>query len=57
MNTQSRNAGLEGIVGTRNWMAPEMLMGEPAAKPADVYAFGMTAYEVTSYFTSLVNKY
>jgi len=35
------------IVGTRNWMAPERLMGGLLKKPCDIYAFGMTLYEVS----------
>lgn len=34
--------------GSRNWMSPERLSGGLARKPADVYAFGMTVYEVSS---------
>ena len=36
-----------GIVGSRNWMAPERLMGGALKKPCDIYAFGMTVYEVS----------
>lgn len=32
-------------------MAPEILAGQPANKPSDIYALAMTAYEVTSLFT------
>jgi serine/threonine protein kinase len=35
-----------GVVGSRNWMAPERLMGSALKKPCDIYAFGMTVYEV-----------
>jgi serine/threonine protein kinase len=37
----------EAIMGTRNWMAPERLMGGLLKKPCDIYAFGMTLYEVS----------
>ena len=45
----SRTARLdkEGIIGSRNWMAPEQLLGGSLKKPCDVYAFGMTLYEVS----------
>ena len=43
--TASANAG--GFAGTRNWMAPEQLMGRSLKKPCDIYAFGMTLYEVS----------
>ena len=36
-----------GVVGSRNWMAPERLMGGALKKPCDIYAFGMTVYEVS----------
>jgi serine/threonine protein kinase len=36
-----------GIVGTRNWMAPEQLLGKSPKMPCDIYALGMTIYEVS----------
>jgi serine/threonine protein kinase len=36
-----------GIVGSRNWMAPEQLLGKSLKKPCDIYGFGMTLYEVS----------
>ena len=36
-----------GIVGSRNWMAPEQLLGKSLKPPCDIYAFGMTVYEVS----------
>jgi serine/threonine protein kinase len=36
------------IAGSRNWMAPEQLMGGVPKKPCDIYAFGMTIYEVST---------
>jgi serine/threonine protein kinase len=35
------------IIGSRNWMAPERLMGRSLKSSADIYAFGMTIYEVS----------
>ncbi|KAJ7191425.1 kinase-like domain-containing protein [Mycena pura] len=32
--------------GSRNWMAPELLMGSLPRTPSDMYAFGMTIYEL-----------
>ena len=32
--------------GSRNWMSPERLQGRTPRKPDDIYAFGMTIYEV-----------
>jgi serine/threonine protein kinase len=39
--TLSRN-----LVGTPDYMAPELLEGAPATFASDVYAFGMTAYQM-----------
>ncbi|KAJ7737305.1 kinase-like domain-containing protein [Mycena metata] len=33
-------------VGSRHWMAPELLNGSRAREASDVYAFGMTLYEL-----------
>jgi serine/threonine protein kinase len=38
------------VAGSPNWMAPECLLGGFPRKPADVYAFGMTIYEVSQFF-------
>jgi hypothetical protein len=35
-----------GIMGSRNWMAPERLLAGSLKKPCDIHAFGMTIYEV-----------
>jgi serine/threonine protein kinase len=40
----SGNAG--NTLGSRNWMAPERLLGGSVQKSSDIYAFGMTVYEV-----------
>ncbi|TFK68136.1 kinase-like protein [Pluteus cervinus] len=34
------------VAGSRNWMSPERLMGGALKKPVDIYAFGMTIYEL-----------
>jgi serine/threonine protein kinase len=39
-----------GIAGSRNWMAPERLLGGSLKQPCDIYAFGMTLYEVSVYY-------
>ena len=36
------------IVGIRDWMAPEQLLGKSLKMPCDIYAFGMTIYQVSS---------
>ncbi|KAJ7920241.1 kinase-like protein, partial [Mycena leptocephala] len=43
------------IIGSRNWMAPELLAGSPPKMPSDIYAFGMTLFELYSGETPLVN--
>jgi serine/threonine protein kinase len=35
------------VVGSLNWMAPEQLLGASLRAPCDIYAFGMTLYEVS----------
>jgi len=44
----TRTTETEGIAvaGSRHWMAPERLMGKSLRKPCDIYAFGITSYEV-----------
>jgi serine/threonine protein kinase len=53
----SRTARPEGggVVGSRNWMAPERLMGGQLKKPCDIYAFGMTLYEVNTFWVVWVS--
>ena len=34
------------VVGSRNWMPPERLLGGSLKRPCDIYSFGMTIYEV-----------
>ncbi|KAJ7467453.1 kinase-like domain-containing protein [Mycena galericulata] len=43
------------VAGSRNWMAPELLAGSPPKMPSDIYAFGMTLFELYSGETPLVN--
>jgi eukaryotic-like serine/threonine-protein kinase len=35
----------EGLIGTRNYMAPEVLAGAPPDASADIYSLGVTLYE------------
>jgi serine/threonine protein kinase len=37
------------VVGSRNWMAPECILGGSSNKPADIYAFAMMIYEVNHF--------
>jgi len=34
------------IMGSRNWRAPELLLGGSLKMPCDIYAFGMALYDV-----------
>ncbi|KAJ6495430.1 kinase-like domain-containing protein [Mycena sanguinolenta] len=43
------------IVGSRNWMSPEVLTGSRYRITSDVYAFGMTLYELHADETPLVS--
>ncbi|KAF7346776.1 Kinase-like protein [Mycena sanguinolenta] len=43
------------IVGSRNWMSPEVLTGSRFRITSDVYAFGMTLYELYADETPLVS--
>src|SRR5882762_1791764 len=42
-----------GLMGSRNRMAPERLMGGSLKKPCDIYVFGMTLHEVSASCVSL----
>ncbi|KAJ6485462.1 kinase-like domain-containing protein [Mycena vitilis] len=46
-DTTNRSLQMGHIVaGSRNWMAPELLAGSSPEMPSDIYAFGMTIYEL-----------
>ncbi|KAJ6523944.1 kinase-like domain-containing protein, partial [Mycena vulgaris] len=44
--TSRTTVGSALIAGSRNWMAPELMAGSLPKMPSDIYAFGMTVYEV-----------
>ncbi|KAJ7108319.1 kinase-like domain-containing protein [Mycena epipterygia] len=46
VNSRTAQLGDAVIIGSRNWMAPELLAGSPPMTRSDIYAFGMTAYEL-----------
>jgi serine/threonine protein kinase len=43
---------MDGLMGSRNWISPERLLGGALKKPCDIYAFGMTLHEVSAYIAS-----
>jgi serine/threonine protein kinase len=46
ITTRTTETEAAAVAGSRHWMAPERLMGKSLRKPCDVYAFGITSYEV-----------
>jgi serine/threonine protein kinase len=46
ITSRTRIGGDAAVPGSRNWMAPELLSGSLPRPPSDIYAFGMTLYEV-----------
>ena len=40
--------GQGNIIGTPNWMAPEILRGEKYMESSDVYSFGVVIWEIMS---------
>ncbi|KAJ7262839.1 kinase-like domain-containing protein [Mycena rebaudengoi] len=48
MTTRTAEHDVDLGAGSRNWMSPERLRGALPKKPSDIYAFGMTIYELFS---------
>lgn len=46
VTSRTATPNARGTAGSRNWMAPELLLGGTPKKPSDIYAFAMTTYEV-----------
>ncbi|KAF7333378.1 Kinase-like protein [Mycena venus] len=46
MTSRTRTARDAPVTGSRNWMAPELLSGSLPRPQSDIYAFGMTIYEL-----------
>ena len=53
----SRDFSADGVrsMGSRNWMAPERLVSGSLKQPCDIYAFGMTMYEVSAWSDYMSN--
>jgi serine/threonine protein kinase len=47
VSRRTKKQDAEVVVGSYNWMAPELLMGGDLEEPCDIYAYGMTIYEVS----------
>ena len=45
-DVNSRSIAGSTLVGSLNWMAPELFKGEILQFPCDVYSFAMTMFEV-----------
>ncbi|KAF9055624.1 kinase-like domain-containing protein [Panaeolus papilionaceus] len=45
VNSRS-SAESTAVVGSQNWMAPELFQGGRPKAPSDMYSFGMTIYEI-----------
>ncbi|KAJ7263394.1 kinase-like domain-containing protein [Mycena rebaudengoi] len=46
ITSRTRSLSDTVVSGSRNWMAPELLSGSLPRMPSDIYAFGMTVYEL-----------
>jgi serine/threonine protein kinase len=47
VNTRVTTAEKSTILGSQNWMAPELVEGGALRFPCDIYALAMTVYEVS----------
>ena len=48
VTTRTTAVDVQSVFGSRNWMSPERLMGKKLRQPSDIYAMGLTIYEVKS---------
>ena len=47
INTRTKKGEASFVAGSRFWMSPERLAGKSLRQPSDIYAFGMTIFEVS----------
>ncbi|KAJ7607963.1 kinase-like protein, partial [Roridomyces roridus] len=52
INSRTRSNNSPAVSGSRNWMAPELLTGSLPKPSTDIYALGMTIYEVCAFSLS-----
>ncbi|KAJ7435281.1 kinase-like protein, partial [Mycena latifolia] len=55
ITTSTAQVGNTTMAGSRNWMAPELLAGSMPKMASDIYAFGMTMYELYTDETPLAS--
>ncbi|KAJ7496406.1 kinase-like protein, partial [Mycena latifolia] len=55
ITTRTSHGGNTATTGSCNWMAPELLAGSMPRMASDVYAFGMTIYELYTDETPLAS--
>jgi len=46
VNSRLTTAETNTLLGSQNWMAPELFEGHMLRSPCDIYSFAMTVYEV-----------
>jgi serine/threonine protein kinase len=49
VNSRRTTADTNVLLGSPNWMAPELFEGQTLRFPCDIYSFAMTVYEVRYY--------
>ena len=49
VNSRRTTADTNILLGSPNWMAPELFEGQTLRFPCDIYSFAMTVYEVGYY--------
>ncbi|KAJ7496376.1 kinase-like protein, partial [Mycena latifolia] len=55
ITTRTGQVGNTIMAGSRNWMSPELLTGSMPTMASDIYAFGMTMYELYTDETPLAS--
>jgi serine/threonine protein kinase len=50
ISTRTAISDASALMGSRNWMAPERLMGKKLRASSDIYSFALTIHEVNPIF-------